>query len=249
MEIAELARERLKAACEEAGVDGKALVRVRPLSPHEAIGSAGSEFVIQKGRERVVEAEVEGRRGQAFTDTPVFWEGEVEELWELNLRHTPHRAVFTASLNALAGKLGLTECVLHCKDGSPRECGPVAAEWLMERHPDTNVGLIGLQPAMLKALVAAYGAERVRVLDLNADNIGHEREGVLVGDGERDLDALAEWCGVGLATGSTVVNGSIDGIRGRFEAAGKPLVFYGNTIGGTAALLGLPHICPFGREG
>jgi hypothetical protein len=56
-----------------------------------------------------------------------------------------------------------------------------------------------------------------------------------------------DWCGVGLATGSSLVNGTIDDIYDRFGGAGKPLVFFGNTISGAAALLGLDRLCPFGR--
>jgi hypothetical protein len=50
---------------------------------------------------------------------------------------------------------------------------------------------------------------------------------------------------VGLATGSSVVNGSINDLLARFLAVGKPLLFFGNTISGVAALLGLDRICPF----
>jgi uncharacterized protein (DUF4213/DUF364 family) len=66
-------------------------------------------------------------------------------------------------------------------------------------------------------------------------------------DGEKDLAELVEWCEVGLATGSSVVNGTINEILERFEAAGKPVVFFGNTISGVAALLNLERICPFAR--
>ena len=57
---------------------------------------------------------------------------------------------------------------------------------------------------------------------------------------------LIDWCDVGLATGSTLVNGSLDNLLARFEAASKPLAFFGNTIAGTAALNNLQRVCPFG---
>ena len=56
---------------------------------------------------------------------------------------------------------------------------------------------------------------------------------------------LVEWSEVGLATGSSIVNGTIEIIR-RFTDDNKPLVFFGNTISGTAALLDLDRLCPFG---
>jgi hypothetical protein len=88
---------------------------------------------------------------------------------------------------------------------------------------------------------------RIRVADLNPDNIGKILEEVLVRDGEKDLDELIEWCEVGLATGSSIVNGTINVILEKFAAAGKPVAFFGNTISGVTALTGLERICPFRR--
>jgi hypothetical protein len=50
---------------------------------------------------------------------------------------------------------------------------------------------------------------------------------------------------VGVATGSTVVNGSINDLIEKFQEAGKPLVFFGNAIAGVASLTNLDRICPF----
>jgi hypothetical protein len=70
---------------------------------------------------------------------------------------------------------------------------------------------------------------------------------VQVIDGEKDLDELIEWCDVGVATGSSVVNGTINRLNEKFDTGGKPLVFFGNIISGVAALTGLERVCPFGR--
>jgi hypothetical protein len=111
------------------------------------------------------------------------------------------------------------------------------------------VGLVGLQPAILKALVSRFGPDAVRVVDLNPDNIGEMRSGVFVWNGEKDLPRLVAECAVGLATGSSVVNCTLDGILNRFRQAEKPLILFGNTISGVAALLGMERLCPFGRAG
>ena len=111
-----------------------------------------------------------------------------------------------------------------------------------------RIGLVGLQPAILKALMARFGPEAVMVTDLNPDNIGEDRSGVVVWDGQRDLARLASACHVGLATGSSVVNRTLDEIVERFQQAGKPLIFFGNTLSGVAALLGFERLCPFGRS-
>ena len=73
---------------------------------------------------------------------------------------------------------------------------------------------------------------------------GKER---VIEDGSAELEALWQWCHVGLATGPSLVNATIDEIASAFAREGKSLVFYGNTVSATAALVGLDHFCPFGR--
>jgi uncharacterized protein (DUF4213/DUF364 family) len=123
------------------------------------------------------------------------------------------------------------------------------ARILHDRFGHVRVGLVGLQPAILEALVSRLGTDNVRVVDLNPDNIGQKRSGVVVWDGEQDLARLVAECDVGLVTGSSVVNRTLDEILERFRHAQKPLVLFGNTISGVAALLGLERLCPFGGQG
>jgi uncharacterized protein (DUF4213/DUF364 family) len=223
-------------------------VEVRPLHPDEAIGKdADPSFVIRRGKERVIEATFQNSRGQAFTDRPTPWSGTLEDLLALSLDEIPNRAVFVAGLNAVVSALKPLSGALHCKDEDPSRCGPEIARVLHERFGAVRVGLVGLQPAILKALVARFGVDAVRVLDLNPENIGEVRSGVVVWDGEQDLPRLAANCDVGLATGSSVVNHTLDEILERFQRAGKPVILFGNTISGVAALLSLQRLCPFGR--
>jgi uncharacterized protein (DUF4213/DUF364 family) len=225
-------------------------VQVRPLDPDEAIGrDADPSFVIKKGKERVIEATFQGHGGQAFTDRPAGWSGTLEDLLALALDQVSNRAVFVAGLNAVLSALEQLPGTLHCKDEDPSRCGPEVARALHERFGDVRVGLVGLQPAILKALVSQFGPGAVRLVDLNPENIGETRSGVVVWDGEKDLPRLVAECEVGLATGSSVVNGTLDEILERFQQAGKPLILFGNTISGVAFLLGLERLCPFGRPG
>ncbi|MFC2173899.1 Rossmann-like domain-containing protein [Acidobacteriota bacterium] len=165
----------------------------------------------------------------------------------LNLEQTPSRAVFIAAMNALLRNLELAGGTVHCRNEDPMRCGPELVSALEQRYGARKTGLIGLQPSILKALVHRYGFEAVRVSDLDQDNIGREKRGVTVWDGETGLDRLIAWCDLGLCTGSTIVNGTIDGIIRRFQEADKTVVFFGNTISGTAQLLSLEHLCPYGR--
>lgn len=248
MGLLEKARELLARRIEEGSVNRTLPVTVRSLSPDEGIGSiADASFPIRRGRERVIEAEFRGFRGQAFTDRPAPWRGTLDELLALDLSKVPARAVFTAGLNAVLVSLGETTGTVHCRDEDPSRCGPEVARTLEERFGRMRVGLVGLQPAILKALAARFGTSSVFCVDLNPDHIGQVRAGVAVWDGEQDLPRLAAACDVGLATGSSIVNGTLDGILETFGRERKPLVVYGNTISGTAALLGLDRLCPYGR--
>jgi len=166
----------------------------------------------------------------------------------LTLDEISNRAVFVAGLNAVLSALEQLPGTVHCKDEDPSRCGPEMAMILYERFGPVRVGLIGLQPSVLKALVSQFGSAAVRVTDLNPDNIGEIRAGPVVWDGGKDLPRLVAECDVGLATGSSVVNRTLDEILERFQRAGKPLILFGNTISGVASLLELDRLCPFGRS-
>ena len=136
---------------------------------------------------------------------------------------------------------------IHCRDEDPANCGPELAKQLEARFGYKRFGLVGLQPAILKALAGHFDPEFVRVVDLDLDNVGSSKYGIEVWDGQSGLPRLVEWSEVGLATGSSIVNGTIDKIIRCFKDDNKPLVFFGNTISGAAALLGIDRLCPFGR--
>jgi hypothetical protein len=247
MSILEKAKSEFIHVCNEHSLDLSRIVTIHPLLPRDAIGDAESDFVIKKGKEYVIEAEFDKAHGQAFTGIACDWNGTLEELLSLDLSDTRNRGIFVASMNTVLRSLGLASGTNHCRDKEPTNCGPEIAGQLKVRFGTKRFGLIGLQPAILKALVNHFTQEFVRVVDLNPDNIGGSKHGIEVWDGERDLPRLVEWSEVGLATGSSIVNGTIDEIIKRFKDEGKPLVFYGNTISGTAALLDLDRLCPFGR--
>jgi len=246
MDVLQQAQQQLTTLCLQSDLNLTHSVAVRCLTPEEAIGDrADNNFVIKKGKEKVIEASFDGARGQAFTDHPGDWQGTLEELLGLELNEIGKRAIFTAGLNAVLRRLGRAEGTIHCRNEEPTRCGEELTSLLNARFGGRKYGLIGLQPAILQSMSEGFGTARIRVLDLNEDNIGQQRAGVTIWDGEKDLDRLIEWCDIGIATGSSVVNGSINDLLARFLAVGKPLLFFGNTVSGVAALLGLDRICPF----
>jgi len=245
--ILDKAKNEFVRACKERSLDLERPVSVRPLSSTEAIGNAEGDFAIKKGKEYVIEATFENAHGQAFTGKPREWNGTLEEILLLDLSDVGNRGVFVAAMNAVLRFLGLATGTIHCRNEDPTNCGPEIAGQLEARFGSKRFGIVGLQPAILQGLTKHFSPDAIRVVDLNPDNIGSSKYGVEVWDGQTDLRRLARWAEVGLATGSSIVNGTIDQIVRCFNDDARPLVFFGNTISGAAALLDIDRLCPFGR--
>ena len=222
-------------------LDGRVEVTARPLAPAEAIGRPEhDDYPIIRGRERMMEALFEGAAGHAFTDHPGRFSGTLAEVLAMPLADNFRRAVFLATANAAARRLGLAQRTVHCKDADLAKCPRELPAFVRAAFgAPRRVFLVGLQPRLLEALA---GAGQVRVTDLDADNIGRSKAGVLVEPAEAAGDCLA-WCEAVLATGSTLANGTAEALLG----SGKPVAFYGVTCAAAAALLDLPRFCPLGR--
>ncbi len=230
--------EALKTQAERHGfMDEPVPIFCRPLTAEEAIGRPGDQdYPILKGKEAIVEARFREARGHAFSDTYGNGEYTIRELLESVPDTNRKRADFVAALNAVYRHLGLCDMTVHCRDDEPRECARHLADIIDGGVP---VLLVGFQPRMLEAL-----AQRnpVRVVDLDADNLGKERSGVLIQGPEKMEEGIA-WCSLILATGSTLVNGTLP----FFLEAKKPVVFYGVTISAAAVILGLDRFCHCGH--
>ncbi len=229
--------------------DKEVSVLGRPLTPEEAIGTPGRrDYPIVLGKERILEAQVCGFRGHAFTDSPREFLGFLDDILQLKLTTNGNRAIFVATLNAVLRSLGLTKGVVHCKDDDPEECATQITALLAERYGRPKVGLIGLNPAIAERLVNVFGTNRVRITDLNQDNVGGTRFGVEVWDGREGTSHLIQECDVVLLTGTTLVNGTFDALHRQLNARQKPHLVYGVTAAGVCALAGIDRICPLGRD-
>ncbi len=247
----EEARSRFRKIVEKQGLAGlQVSVSARPLAPEQAIGTPSrQDFPIAAGRERVVEAEVLGARGHAFTDSPGQFQGPLESVLELDLTTDQSRAFFIATLNAVLRHLGMVRATVHCKDDDPETCALEIAGVLSARQGEARVGLIGLNPAIAERLVESFGPARVRISDLNPEDVGTRRFGVEVWDGRNRTEDLIDASDVVLVTGTTLVNGTFDPILRQARGRGKDLLLYGVTAAGVSELLGLARICPCGRDG
>lgn len=245
------ARDRLlHIVRQERLLDSDVTVLLKPLTPKEAIGDPErQDFPIIIGKERMIEATVLDARGHAFTDTPRELAATVAQILELPLDQTPHRAIFIATLNAVLRHLGQVTATVHCKDEDPELCALELATSLLKEHGQVKVGLVGLNPAIAQRLADAFGADHVRITDLNRDNIGSSRFGVEIWDGGKRTGELVEVSELLLVTGTTLVNGTYDTIAGLARQAGKRVVLYGVTAAGVCHLLGLERRCPRGQDG
>jgi len=242
------AKRRFTAVLESKLADGSGsidmddeLVVSRPLSHKEAIGNTQrDDFPLLRGKEVLMQAMYRGSAGQAFTSASGGFLGSLREVLEMPLEGSFERAVLVSSMNAVLGYLGLVKGTVHCRDDGPDRCAGCIYEWIREQEVE-SVGLVGLQPALLEALVRALGKERVMVSDL--EKAGDVRLGIAVQDG-LEASRIFERCQLVLITGSTIVNGTIDDLYESALRRGSRAVFYGTTIAGASHLLGLERWCP-----
>ncbi|MBW1650281.1 MAG: hypothetical protein JRJ44_06320 [Deltaproteobacteria bacterium] len=233
---------RLKKALEdkikEYNLSGQNIsIRCKILSASEAIGKPSDEdYPIIKGKEVMVEAVFKGAKGQAFTEEFENTDYSVEDLLKISLNSNKKRASFIAALNAIFRHLKLCDKTVHCKDNEPKECACGLSDI---GRGYNNILLIGYQPRFLEALIADHN---VRVLDMDNDNIGSKRFGILIESPDITKDAV-KWSDLIFATGSTIVNGTID----NFINKNKPVTFYGVTISAAAKILNLKTYCYCGH--
>lgn len=221
-------------------------ITASPLSPEEAIGRTGrKDFPLVSGRERLVQARFRAARGVAFTDMPADYSATLGEVLALDLDDNGKRAFFVASLNAVCRHLFDDLKTAHCKDDAPVRCGRDMAADLLERFGRVRVGVVGLNPAIVEGLAAAFGPENVFVADMDLAKVGTTVAGVRIHNGRSQTGALFEFAEVVLATGTTLANATADGIVARAERRGVPLLFYGVTCAAAAQLLGFERMCPY----
>ncbi|MGB6369869.1 MAG: DUF364 domain-containing protein [Atribacterota bacterium] len=211
------------------------VVSARTLTPQEVIGKPErDDFPLLKGKEVMLQADFKGSLGQAFTDMPGNYSSSLGEILAMPLDNNFKRAVLIASLNAVLRHLNYISKTVHCKDKEPGECAAHLVDYIKERFGNPRIAFIGMQPAMVEALVAYF---KIRVTDLDLNNVGQRKWGVLIEDAAHTKEILS-WADVILATGTTVVNDTLTPLL-----IEKPIIFYGVTIAGVAYLKGYEQYC------
>jgi hypothetical protein len=220
--------------------DERVIIHMRPLKPEEVIGKpTRAGYPLLRGKEVMIQADLRGALGQAFTDEPSEFAGRASDLRGLPLDTNASRALLVAAINVTYAYLGLIEGTRHCRDSGPEDCAIRITEYLAGRHDlDTKVLMIGFQPAIAHHLAKRF--RLFRVTDMDSEAIGKLTVRGSVESHDRNMEAI-EWSDIVIATGSALVNGSIDEIARRAE--GKFLYFYGVTIAAAAYELGLNRLC------
>ena len=246
----ERSRAEFRDLAEEKKLTDEAVsVQVRGLSPEEAIGRPGRrDFPLLKGKERLLEAVIGEARGHAFTDAPREFTGSVEDILALPLDRTRNRGVYLAALNAAFRHAGRVGGTVHCRDDDPERCAREIVQTVETRLGWKRVGLIGFNPAMAEALAVRFGPARLRITDLDPDNIGTHRFGIPIWDGETQAGELIRWADGILLTGTTFVNGTFDPLWDAIQEAEVPAVLFGVTAASMAHLFGFERLCPCARE-
>lgn len=213
-------------------------VFARPLTPEEAIGSpAHDDYPLLKGKERIMQAVFQNVKGHAYSDHTGNFSGSLSQVFNLPMDSNFHRALFVATANAVLRKIGVIKKSCHCKDDDPVTCATYLKDTLSTFSPK-RIGMIGHQPRLLEEVFRNF---EVRICDRDPEKIDTIKSGVKVEDSGAYKE-IVKWADLILATGTTLVNDTIDNFTGYV-----PIIFYGITISGAAKLLNLNHFCPLGR--
>lgn len=212
------------------------VVSARPLTPQEVIGKPErDDFPLLKGKEVMIQADFKGSLGQAFTDMPGNYSGTLKEIFDMFLDDDFKRAVFISTLNAVLRYLNYISKTVHCRDKEPAECAAHLVNYIKERFGNPRIAFIGMQPAMVEALAAHF---KIKVTDLDPNNVGQQKCGVLIEDVAHTKEILS-WADLIIATGTTAVNNNtLPSLLIK-----KPIIFYGVTIAGIAYLMGYEQYC------
>jgi hypothetical protein len=229
--------EEFKEVIPDTGIlNDEVLVKAKVLSTVEALGNPDrKDFPLLTGKEKLMEADYKGYKGQAYTDQPGIFQGTIGSIIEKLPENNFERALLVSTINAVCAYFGITDRTIHCKDNEPELCASKLTEFIKEKFGNPRIALVGYQPSMLEKLSEVFP---VRNLDLDADKIGQIKYGVKVEHGVKQKDEVLQWSDIILATGSTIANGTIINYMDT-----KPVFFYGTTISGAASLMNLNRYC------
>jgi len=204
------------------------------------------DYPLMKGKEVLLDCELRGVHGQAYTDEPKIFQGRIAKIADNTLEDNSSRALFFSALNALMALIGEISNPVHCTKTSPERCGVLLAEHIMRNFGKTvKVAHIGYQPGHVKATSRAF--RKVYVTDLDPDNIGKLKFGIRILDGSSNEEVIKK-VDVACITGSSIVNGTLFDLLDWCEEYGTKPIIYGVSAKGAMRILGCEVFCPLARD-
>lgn len=240
MDAYDMAKEYLKEVAHSHQIfEERVSIKARPLSSEEAIGNPEEkDYPLLKGKERMIQAEFKSFLGQAYTDMYGNYEGTLSEIISMDMKNNFRRAIITSTLNAVMRCFANLKGTIHCKDQDPPRCSQELIKYISDRFGKVKIAMVGYQPRMVEALSKHF---EVKVTDLDVDNVGKEKYRIKIQGPDKVAENL-QCTDLALVTGTTFVNNTYSEFLMK-----KPVVFYGVTVAGLAALAGLEKFCPYGR--
>jgi len=200
------------------------------------------DYPLTKGKEFLLRAFFKNSVGDAFTNNLTEFKGKISDVI-----NSENRQMLVATLNAVMRHLGLIEKTEHCTKGEPELCAKELSEYILNNFgKDVKIGIIGYHPAIIKQMVLIFGKNNVIATDMDLENIGRIKQGIIIMHGEMN-EYLIENSDIILSTGSTAANGSLEELLEFSKKYDKRIIFYGTTIACTAKMLGLKRFCAFGK--
>ncbi|MDI6703007.1 Rossmann-like domain-containing protein [Methanothermobacter wolfeii] len=196
------------------------------------------DYPLLQGKEVMLRATLEdGTVGECFTDNPLPFSGSLKELL---LEREGEIPCLIATLNAVMRKRGFIDKTSHCNGRTPEKCAELLLDYIEVLGYD-KIGLIGFQPAFVCKLQETF--KNLMVSDLSTENIG-KKDCVEILNGNEYNKKIIQSSDVILVTGSTIANGTFEDILELAIKFNKRVIFYGTTIAGVSALLGVERFCP-----
>ncbi len=235
----------VKIAHENGLLETEVNITARQLTAREAIGKTErKDFPLLQGKESLMQAEFKGALGQAFTDMPMSFKGKIRDILEIELSNNGKRALFISTLNAVMRHLEKADKTIHCKNKEPEICAKEIVENIINKYgKEITIGIVGFQPAIIDNFSKTVSPKNIRVIDLDQDNIGKEKYGVVIWDGKTMVEEIFKNSDVLLATGSTIVNNTLKNLIANAGKYNKSIYVYGTTIAGSAVVLNLKRLC------
>jgi len=180
-----------------------------------------------------LEAVLQGAKRHAFTGMSGDFSGSAKDVLSLSLADNFQRAL---SINEVMQHRELISHNVYCSHRQSESCSLELVDFTLRSYGSPSIGMIGSQPAMAAQLSKFVFS---RAADLDPDDRGHERSGIVIENPEQ-IDRMLASSDLIPATVCAVVNATVESLL----ETKKPVIFSGVTRAGIAKLAAMPDSAP-----